>query len=524
MPTRRTRARSLLTGLVLALLAGTAGAATVHRGLGPEPDSLHIHQAQGLAAINLLRDIREGLVTFDVRGEPAPGQAASWEVLDEGLRYRFSLRGDARWSNGDPVTAADYVRAWRRAFTPVTAAATAGLLRSVRHADDILNGRLAPSELGIRAVDPGTVEIELQQAAPWFPEVLAHPVAFPLHAEGLEDPRDAPVNGPFRIVDWTPRASIRLAPNPHFHAADSLAIDGVVYYPIEEPATELARYRAGELDITETIPAGRFAWLQANMADELRVHPYLGSFWLGLNLKHPELGRSRDLRHALSLAIDREIVVRTVLGAGELPGWSVVPPGIAGYAPAVAAQSRLSRAEREEEARRLFRQSGAGGGRPLLLQLRYNTSGVHRRMAVAVAAMWKQVLGINTELVNEEWKVFVNNRSLGVVTEVFRGGWIADYADPGTFLGLFVGGSSMNHTFYDNPAFDELIGRAGAAAGPGRMELLRQAETLLMQDMPVIPLYYYVSRHLVRPRVSGYADNLRDIHLSRYLQVETNEF
>ena len=260
MPTRRTRARLLLTGLVLALLAGTAGAATVHRGLGPEPDSLHIHQAQGLAAINLLRDIREGLVTFDVRGEPAPGQAASWEVLDQGLRYRFSLRGNARWSNGDPVTAADFVRAWRRAFSPATAAATAGLLRSVRHADDILNGRLAPSELGIRAIDPGTVEIELQQAAPWFLEILAHPVAFPLHAEGLEDPRDAPVNGPFQIVEWTPRASIRLEPNPHFHAAHSLAIDGVVYYPIEEPATELARYRAGELDITETIPAGRFAW------------------------------------------------------------------------------------------------------------------------------------------------------------------------------------------------------------------------------------------------------------------------
>ena len=166
----------------------------------------------------------------------------------------------------------------------------------------------------------------------------------------------------------------------------------------------------------------------------------------------------------------------------------------------------------------------AGRGQPLLLQLRYNTSGVHRRMAVAVAAMWKQVLGVNTELVNEEWKVFVNNRRLGVVTEVFRGGWIADYADPGTFLGLFVGGSGMNHTFYDNPAFDKLIARAGAAAGSGRMELLQQAEALLMQDMPVIPLYYYVSRHLVRPRVSGYTDNLRDIHLSRYLKLETNEF
>jgi len=524
MRTRRTAAPFFAAAIVAALLAGSGSAATVHRGLGPEPDSLHIHQAQGLAAVNLLRDIREGLVTFDAAGEPVPGQAASWEVLEKGLRYRFTLRADARWSNGDRVTAGDFVRAWQMAFTPATAAATASLLRPVRNAEGILQGRLAPDTLGIRAVDPATLDIELDQAAPWFTEILAHPVAFPLHADGLDDPRGAPVNGPFRIAEWTPRASIRLAPNPAFHAADSIDVDGVVYYPIEEPATELARYRAGELDITETIPAGRFAWLQENLPEHLHVHPYLGSFWLGLNLRHAELGRSPELRQALSLAIDREIVVRTVLGAGEVPAWSVVPPGIAGYDPAVMPQSGLSQDEREAEAKRLFSRSGAGRGEPLRLELRYNTSGVHRRVAVAVAAMWKQVLGVNTELLNEEWKVFVNNREMGVVTEVFRGGWIADYADPASFLDLFLSGGGMNHTRYRNGAFDGLMARAGAAAGPRRMELLREAEALLTRDMPVIPLYYYVSRHLVRPRVSGYTDNLRDIHLSRYLQLGTDEF
>jgi oligopeptide transport system substrate-binding protein len=523
MPTHPTSACFYFAVLAVALLAGPVDAATVHRGLGPEPDSLHIHQAQGLAAINLLRDIREGLVTFDVNGEPVPGQAASWEVLDGGLRYRFTLRTDARWSNGDPVTAADFVRAWRRAFTPATAAGTAGLLRNVRHADDIMKNNRPADALGIRAIEPGILEVELSRAAPWFPEILAHPVAFPLHADGIDDPRNAPVNGPFRITEWTPRASIHLARNPEFHAADTIGVDGVVYYPIEEPATELARYRAGELDITETIPAGRFAWLRENLPDELRVHPYLGSFWLGLNLNHAALGGSGELRRALSLAIDREIVVRKVLGAGELPGWSIVPPGIPGYSPAVMPQSGSSQAEREQEARRLFRQSGADRNEPLLLELRYNTSGVHRRVAVAVAAMWKQVLGVNTELVNEEWKVFVNNRRMGVVTEVFRGGWIADYADPTSFLDLFISGDSMNNTFYRNPAFDGLMAEAGAAAGAQRMERLRLAEAQLTEDMPVIPLYYYVSRHLVGPRVSGYADNLRDIHLSRYLQLETDE-
>jgi oligopeptide transport system substrate-binding protein len=524
MPTCPTGALFPLAGILLALLTGSASAATVHRGLGPEPDSLDIHQAQGLAAVNLLRDVREGLVTFDVHGEPAPGQAASWQVLDDGLRYRFTLRADARWSNGDPVTAGDFVRAWRRAFTPATAAATVSLLRPVRNADEVLRGRMAPDALGIRVVDPDTLDIELSHAAPWFPEILAHPVAFPLHADGLDDPRGAPVNGAFLIAEWTPRANIRLAPNPEFHAAGTVAVDGVVYYPIEEPATELARYRAGELDITETIPAGRFAWLQENLAAHLHVHPYLGSFWLGLNLSRPELASSPELRRALALAIDREIVVQKVLGAGELPGWSVVPPGIAGYAPAAMPGSGMSQAEREAEAQRLFRLSGAGRGQPLRLELRYNTSGVHRRMAVAVAAMWKQVLGIDTGLVNEEWKVFVNNRAMGVVTQVFRGGWIADYADPTSFLDLFLSGSDMNHTRYRSEEYDGLMARAGAAAGEPRMAILQQAEAVLMRDMPVIPLYYYVSRHLVRPRVSGYADNLRDIHLSRYLQLETEEF
>ena len=233
------------------------------------------------------------------------------------------------------------------------------------------------------------------------------------------------------------------------------------------------------------------------------------------------LGHSTKLRQALSLAINREILVKTVLGAGELPGWSVVPPGISGYKPAQMEQSRMSQQEREAEAVRLFEQSGFGKHEPLLLEIRYNTSGVHRRAAVTVSAMWRQVLGVNTQLVNEEWKVFVNNRRMGVVTEVFRGGWIADYADPASFLDLFIGGSSLNNTFYENSEFDMLLKSAELSTGSARMELLQRAEAQLMKDMPVIPLYYYVSRHLVKPRITGFLDNTRDVHLSRYLGVDS---
>jgi len=517
-PTRRFRAY-VFAGLILIPGCQNLFASEVRRGLGPEPDSLHIHQAQGLAAINLLRDMREGLVTFDEHGDLVPGQAASWQTLDGGKRYRFALRPDARWSNGDPVTAEDFVRAWHRAFTPDKAAATAGLLKDVRNANEILKGARQVDSLGIAAIEPGVVEITLNEPAPWILEILAHPVSFPLHSMAMDKPLDAPVNGPFLLAGWTPRASIKLKRNPEFHGADAVRIETVEYFPIEEPSAELSRYRAGELDITETIPAGRFRWLEENLADDLRVHPYLGTFWLGINFNHPALGHSTELRQALSLAINREILVRVALGAGEMPGWSVVPPGISGYRPASMAQSRMSQEEREAEAVRLLERSGYGKRESLLLELRNNTSSVHRRVAVAVAAMWKQVLGVNTQLINEEWKVFVNNRRMGVVTEVFRGGWIADYADPTSFLDLFIGGSSLNTTFYQNTDFDMLIKSAEISSGSARMEILERAEAQLMKDMPVIPLYYYVSRHLVRPRITGFTDNVRDIHLSRYLAV-----
>jgi oligopeptide transport system substrate-binding protein len=260
--------------------------------------------------------------------------------------------------------------------------------------------------------------------------------------------------------------------------------------------------------------------LRENLASELHVHPYLGSFWLGFNLRRAPFADNPDLRRALALAIDRETLASVVLGAGELPAWSVVPPGLNGYEPQAAEGQGLARQEREQLARTLYRDAGYGDGKPLRVEVRYNTSSVHRRMVVAVTAMWKQVLGVDAELINEEWKVFVNNRRQGVLTQVFRGGWIADYADPGSFLDLFRGDSELNNTFYSDERYDALLTQADALQGSARMQALQQSEALLMRDMPVIPLYYYVSRHLVKPGVTGFYDNVRDIHLSRYLGKE----
>jgi oligopeptide transport system substrate-binding protein len=493
---------------------------TISRGLGPEPDSLHIHQAQGLTAINLLRELREGLVSFSAAGELVPGVAASWQELDGGKRYQFTLRDNARWSNGEPLTAEDFIRSWRLAVSPDSAAVTAGLMQDIVNATDIMQGNLPAPELGVKALDNGDLEVRLIRAAPWFLEILAHPVSYPLYHPPADHVQKEPVNGAYTLDEWVPRSVIRLRRNPLFHSAADVAAERISYFPIEEPTTELARYRAGELDITETIPAGRFEWLEENLAEDLRISPYLGSFWLGLNMQHKELGDSSSLRRALALAVDRSTLVRVVLGAGELPAWGIVPPGMKGYTPPQMHFAQTDQKEREAQARKLFAQAGYGRDNPLLLELRYNTSGLHRRIAVTVAAMWKQVLGVNTELVNEEWKVFVNNRRLGVVTEVFRGGWIADFADPSSFLDLFLSDSELNNTFHSDKTFDKLMSAASQTGGSERLLRLAQAEARLLETMPVIPLYYYVSRHLVRPGISGYEDNVRDVHLSRYLSKE----
>jgi oligopeptide transport system substrate-binding protein len=509
------------TGLLAFFLAAAApaSAATLHRGLGPEPDSLDIHAAQGLSALQVLRDLHEGLLTYGPDGALQPGVAERWSLSEDGLELRFELRPTARWSDGEPVLAEDFVRGWQQALAPDSQSRNAEMLAPVRGADAILTRRADPSTLGIRALGPRSLLVRLEHPTPWFPENLAHPVSFPLPPAG-GPPAQRPVNGPFLLAEATPRGHIALARNERYHAAETVKLEGVTWYPIEDPGSELARYRAGELHITETIPPGRYDWLRGELGSQLRVSPYLGSFWLGVNLRRGPLGRSADLRRALSLAIDRATLVRVVLGSGERPAWSAVPPGLGGYRIPRDPDEQLSPDARRAKAQRLFRRAGYGPEQSLRVELRFNTSAQHRRLAVAVAAMWKQVLGVSTELVQEEWKVFVNNRRQGVITELFRGGWIADYADPVSFLDLFRGDGQLNDTGYANGDYDRLLTLAAGEQGGARLELLQQAETLLQRDTPIIPLYYYVSRHLVHPAVRGFHDNVRDVHLSRYLSLE----
>ncbi len=495
------------------LMTSSLQASVLHRGLGPEPDALDIHLAQSLAALNVLRDLHEGLVTFDARAELVPGIAREWSSAEDGLLWRFELDAEARWSDGQPILAGDLVASWRRALSPETASPTAGMLDVVANAREVRLGQLAPEALGVRAVGDHQLEVRLRQPTPWFAELLTHPVTFPWPGER---PR---FSGPFMLESRVPGAHVRLVRNDQWRAAGTVALDGVVWHVIEEPNIELSRYRADQLHITETIPPGRVEWLARQMGEELRISPYLGSFFLAFNTARPPFEDQPELRRALSLVIDRELLTERVLGAGEVPAWGLIPPGMPGWPEAVGRDSG-TRTEHIAEAQRLYRQAGYGPRRPLTVELRFNTSLAHRRMAAAVAAMWREHLGVRTRQVNEEWKVFVANRRQGRITEVVRGGWIADWRDAANFLQLFESDSPLNYTGWRDAEFDRLMAAAAGSEGEARLDHLRQAEARLLDQQVIIPLYYYVSRHLVKPEVAGFEDNVMDIHLSRWLSLD----
>jgi len=509
--------RGLLLLVVLAGLVGSVGPAwsqTLHRGLGPAPDSLDIHAAQSLSALNVLRDLHEGLVTVAADGTLIPGLARSWTVSEDGRVWQFELNSEARWSDGEPITAADVLAGWQRLLDPATASPNAAWLDMIENAPAVRAGSAPVQQLGVSAPDPERLNVRLARATPWFAELLTHPATFPW--PGQKSDR---YSGAFTLAEQVPGAHFRLARNPDYRKADQVELAEVVWHVIEEAVVEMNRYRAGELHITETIPPGRLDWLREQFGDELRIAPYLGSFFLAFNVAREPFADQPGLRRALSLVIDRELLAERVLGAGEIPAWHLIPPGMPGW-PENDEPPGSNREARLAEARELYTQAGYSQRRPLTIELRFNSSLSHRRMAAAVAAMWREQLGVRTRMTNEEWKVFVANRRHGRLTQVVRGGWIADWRDPANFLQLFVGGSALNYTFWQDDHFDRLMASAEQSAGEPRLELLRQAEIRLLEQQVIVPLYYYVSRHLIKPDVKGFENNLMDIHLSRWLSLE----
>jgi oligopeptide transport system substrate-binding protein len=320
------------------------------------------------------------------------------------------------------------------------------------------------------------------------------------------------------LREWAPQASLTLERNVYFR--EKAPIDRINFLVTEDAASELQRFQAGGLHITETVPPQPLPQLRRRFGAQLRISPYLGSMWLGLNLTKPPLRGRPSLREALSLAIDRDKLTRYITGLGETPAYGVVPPGVADYRPASLPWARATQAQREQLARQRYRAAGYSADKPLQIELRYNTSTPHRRLNLAIASMWRDVLGAQVTLRNEEWKVFVGNRKQRVITQAFRGGWIADVNDARNFLANFETGSVTNWSGLADPAFDALMHDADNAPTPAlRAQGLQDAEAHLLAQHAVVPVYFYTSKHLVRPEVLGYQANVLDHHPSRFLRL-----
>jgi len=524
----RRLAAACLAWAALMVSGAVAGAPSVLRiGNGPEVESLDPQRASSVSALNVARDLYEGLTRIADDGRVVPAAARGWQLSADGRRYTFDLREDLRWSNGEPLTAEDFVAGLRRVVDPRTGAPYAQLLSPIANAPAIVAGRAAPEMLAVWALSPTRLQILLSEPTPYFLSLLAHPAASPIHRQSLAQygrefarPGRLVSNGAFKLEQWVVQSQLTLARNPHYWDDASTKLDSVVYVPFDDVAAELKRYRAGEIDVTSEIPLVQAPQLRARYGEQLRIATYLGSYFYGINMTRPPLGDSPVLRRALAMVIDRELIVDRVMNGLAQPAYGWVPPGVAGYQAQSVEWATWPMAKRLEEARRLYAEAGYSAERPLRVELRYNTHDDHKRIATVVAAMWKQALGVKTTLINEENKVFLAKRRLRRETQIFRAAWMGDYNDASTYLDVLASGNGRNDMGWQDARYDALLAQAAREGDPHRRaRLLQDAERLALEAMPVMPIYWYVSKHLVSPRVRGWHDNLLDVHYSKDLSV-----
>jgi oligopeptide transport system substrate-binding protein len=498
----------------------------LHRGNGAEPETLDIHKSTGVPEANIQRDLFEGLVSEAADGSLIPGAAKNWKQDDSGKIWTFNLQEDGRWSDGRKVIAQDFVNAFQRAIAPETASEYAFILWPVKNAKAINKGEAKDIQtLGIKALDDLTLEIQLENPTPFLTGLLSHHMAYPVPAEAIKKharkwtrPGNLISNGPYQLAAWQPQTNVKLTKNPHYRDHQNIKIDTVIFHPIEDKSAELKRFRAGELDITDDVPSDQINWVKENLKQAFRNTPYIGTYYLAMNLERAPFKDNLPLRKALNLAIDREILTEKVTKAGELPGLGWVPPGMNDYTSQTIPELALAKKERIALAKKSYAEAGYSRQKPLEVELLYNTSENHKKIAIALSAMWKQVLGVKIKLRNEEWKVYLSSRSQRQF-QLIRSGWIGDYNDASNFLDLFrsdVG--TMNPSVWKNQDFDDLMQQAEMQTdSKKRTDLMQQAERILLADMPLIPIYYYTTQHLLSSDLKGWEDNVMDIHPSRYL-------
>jgi oligopeptide transport system substrate-binding protein len=524
---------AVLAGTLSLAMAAPASAVTLRLGNGGEPGSIDPHHAEGDWENRIIGDYIEGLMTEDANAEAIPGQAESYTISDDGLVYTFKLRDGIQWSDGTPVTAGDFVFAFQRLFDPATASSYAYLQYPIKNAEAIASGEISDkNELGVKAIDDKTVEITLENPTPFFLQALTHYTAFPVPKHVVEKfgadwtkIENVVGNGPYVLKEWVPGSYLRSEKNPDYYDAANVQIDEVYYDNTEDTTAAFNAYIAGELDILTAFPPDQYQWLQENRPGEAHVEPFLGVYYYVLNQQDPILAK-KEVREALSIAINRDVIGPDILTTGELPAYGWVPPGTANYdgetyTPDYASEPYESRVQR---AIQLMTDAGYGPSNPITLQLRYNTNEAHQRIAVAIAAMWEP-LGVNVELFNAEVAVHYDALDAGDF-QVGRAGWLLDYSDASNTLDLLKTGTTQGDTInwgnnygrYSNPQFDDLMRQASAELDlVKRAGILHEAEKIAMDEFAAIPIYWYVSKNLVSPKIQGFVDNPSDIHRTRWL-------
>lgn len=487
------------------------GGRVLVRSIGGQPGSLDPQRAEDQFSFDVLRDLYEGLTASTPEGEAIPAGAESWSVSEDGITWRFRLRSVARWSDGTPVLARHYVNGLRRAVDPATASGGADLLRVIENAVEVLRGEMPPDRLGVAAVSDTELEIRLVRPVPYLPDILTNTVTSPVADAALagdtyrfSDPASLVSNGPYRLAAVVPGASLKLVKSASYRDRANVAFEQVRYEIVADEMAEFTRFRSGELDVTHTVPEQHFEALHAEPGSGLQYRPALATFYYSFNTVSGPLKDRPRLREALSLAIDRDAITGLVTRAGQTPAWSLVPPGVWNYSSQQVQASGLDRAARHARARALLAADRGSGKTPMKLRMLYNDNQLVERVSLAIAAAWQEVLGVEVELRKMEFRAYLAARDDPSQWDVARVGWAADYNDASSFLDTLMTGSPQNFGRWRNEGYERLLANAAVEIDAGeRRALLERAEALMLAEHPVMPVYFYVLRRLVSPRVKA---------------------
>ncbi|WP_297201094.1 ABC transporter substrate-binding protein [uncultured Pluralibacter sp.] len=508
--------------------AGTVLAAqqVLVRHIKDEPASLDPAKAVGLPEIQVIRDLFEGLVNQDSKGNIIPGVATQWQSNDN-RSWIFTLRSDAKWSDGTPVTAQDFVYSWRRLVDPKTLSpfASFAALAGIANAQNIIDGKASPDKLGVTAVDARTLKVQLDKPLPWFASLTANFSLYPVQKANVESdanwtrPGKLIGNGAYVLKERVVNEKLVEEPNPAYWDNAKTVIKQVTFVPINQESTATKRYLAGDIDITESFPKNQYKQLLKAIPGQVFTPPQLGTYYYAFNTRKGPTADYR-VRLALSMTIDRRIIADKVLGTGEKPAWRFTPDVTAGFTPQPSEIENLSQAELNAQAKMLLQAAGYGPNRPLKLTLLYNTSENHQKIAIAVASMWKKNLGVDVKLQNQEWKTYIDSRNTGNF-DVIRASWVGDYNEPSTFLSLLTSSHSGNIARFSNPAYDKVINQASLeSTAQARNADYNEAEKIIAGQAPIAPIYQYTNGRLIKPWLKGYPiDNPEDVAYSRTMYI-----